>query len=129
MTAPLLLPNKMSFIVSAPLLKNPAVLNADNAVGKLGDLVVVGNHHQCGSPLIERIAYAKAVSYRLKNPGLERWRSDLWYMDDTALEFARYTPTTGRRPVAENEIIADTKRTPTMPEISMAGFSDNAPLW
>ena len=62
-----------------------------------------------GSPLIERIAYAKAVSYRLKNPGLERWRSDLWYMDDTALEFARYTPTTGRRPVAENEIIADTK--------------------
>lgn len=62
-----------------------------------------------GSPLIDRIAYTKAVSYRLKNPGLERWRSDLWYMDDTALEFARYTPTTGRRPEAENEIIADTK--------------------
>ena len=61
------------------------------------------------SPLIDRIAYTKAVSYRLKNPGLERWRSDLWYMDDTALEFARYTPTTGRRPEAENEIIADTK--------------------
>ena len=36
----------MSFIVSAPLLKNPAVLNADNAVGKLGDLVVMGYHHQ-----------------------------------------------------------------------------------
>ena len=62
-----------------------------------------------GNPLIDRIAYTKAVSYRLKNPGLERWRSDLWYMDDTALEFARYTPTTGRRPEAENEIIADTK--------------------
>lgn len=62
-----------------------------------------------GSPLIDRIAYTKAVSYRLKNPGLERWRSDLWYMDDTALEFARYTPTTGHRPKAENEIIADTK--------------------
>ncbi len=62
-----------------------------------------------GSSLIDRIAYAKAISYRLKNPGLERWRSDLWYMDDTALEFARYTPTTGRRPEAENEIIADTK--------------------
>ena len=30
-------------------------------------------------------------------------------MDDTALEFARYTPTTGSRPEAENEIIADTK--------------------
>lgn len=62
-----------------------------------------------GSSLIDRIAYAKAVSYRLKNQGLERWRSDLWYMDDTALEFARYVPTTGHRPVAENEIIADTK--------------------
>ncbi|MDE5717961.1 MAG: ABC transporter permease [Lachnospiraceae bacterium] len=62
-----------------------------------------------GNPLIDRIAYAKAISYRLKNPGLERWRSDLWYMDDTALEFARYTPTTGRLPEVENEIIADTK--------------------
>ncbi len=62
-----------------------------------------------GNPLIDRIAYTKAVSYRLKNPGLERWRSDLWYMDDTALEFAHYTPTTGHRPEAENEIIADTK--------------------
>ena len=62
-----------------------------------------------GNPLIDRIAYTKAVSYRLKNPGLEHWRSDIWYMDDTALEFARYTPTTGRRPAAENEIIADTK--------------------
>ncbi len=62
-----------------------------------------------GNLLIDRIAYTKAVSYRLKNPGLERWRSDLWYMDDTALEFARYTPTTGHRPEAENEIIADTK--------------------
>ena len=30
-------------------------------------------------------------------------------MDDTALEFARYEPTTGHRPEAENEIIADTK--------------------
>ena len=62
-----------------------------------------------GNPLIDRIAYTKAVSYRLKNPGLERWRSDLWYMDDTALDFARYAPTTGHRPEAENEIIADTK--------------------
>ena len=62
-----------------------------------------------GNPLIDRIAYTKAVTYKLKNPGLARWRSDIWYMDDTALEFARYTPTTGRRPEAENEIIADTK--------------------
>ena len=62
-----------------------------------------------GNPLIDRIAYTKAISYRLNNPGLERWRADLWYMDDTALEFARYTPTTGHRPEGSNEIIADTK--------------------
>ena len=36
----------MSFIVSTPLLKNPAIFNAYNAVGKLGDLVIVGYHHQ-----------------------------------------------------------------------------------
>ena len=62
-----------------------------------------------GNELIDRIAYSKAVSYRLNNQGLAKWRSDMWYMDDTALEFARYEPTTGHRPEAENEIIADTK--------------------
>lgn len=62
-----------------------------------------------GNELIDQIAYSKAVSYRLNNPGLAKWRSDMWYMDDTALEFARYEPTVGHRPEAENEIIADTK--------------------
>lgn len=33
---------------------NPAVLNADNAVGKLGDFVVVGNHYQ---RLMEFVAF------------------------------------------------------------------------
>lgn len=62
-----------------------------------------------GNSLVDKIAYTKAVSYRLKNDGLEKWRSDLWYMDDIALEFARYEPTTGHRPETENEIIADTR--------------------
>lgn len=61
------------------------------------------------SSLIDNIAYTKSISYQLKNKGLEKWRSDLWYMDDAALEFARYNPTIGKRPEAENEIIADTK--------------------
>ncbi len=65
-------------------------------------------------PLIDEIAYTKSVSYRLQNPGMEKWPSELWYMDDTALEFARYTPTTGRRPQAENEIIADTRTLETL---------------
>lgn len=62
-----------------------------------------------GSALIDRIAYTKSVSYRLNNPGLKKWRSDMWYMDDIALEFARYEPVEGRSPQAENEIIADTR--------------------
>lgn len=65
-------------------------------------------------PLIEKIAYTKAVSYRLQYPGMEKWPSDLWYMDDAALEFARYTPTTGRRPQTENEIMADTRTLDTL---------------
>lgn len=56
-----------------------------------------------------QIFYTKAVSYRISNSGLEKWRADMWYMDDTALKFARYEPTTGHRPEAENEIMADTK--------------------
>lgn len=60
-------------------------------------------------PLIDEISYTKVVSYRLQYNGIEKWPSELWYMDDTALEFARYTPTTGRRPEAKNEIIADTR--------------------
>lgn len=67
-----------------------------------------------GHPLIDKIAYTKAVSYRLQYPGVEKWPADLWYMDDTALEFARYTPTTGHRPEAENEIIADTRTLETL---------------
>ena len=65
-------------------------------------------------PLIDKIAYTKAVSYRLQYPGMEKWPSDLWYMDDTALEFARYTLTTGRRPQGENEIMADTRTLETL---------------
>ena len=59
--------------------------------------------------LIDRISYTKSVSYRLHNAGLEKWRAEMWYMDDTALEFGRYEPTTGRTPEAENEIMVDTE--------------------
>ena len=62
-----------------------------------------------GSPLIDRIAYTKCISYKLKNPGLEKWRAEVWYMDDTMLDFARYEPTEGQKPTADREIMADTK--------------------
>lgn len=67
-----------------------------------------------GHPLIEKIAYTKVVSYRLKVPGMEKWPAEMWYMDDTALDLARYTPTTGRVPQAVNEIIADTRTLETL---------------
>ena len=31
---------------SPPLLGNPAVLNTNNAVGKLSDLIIMGNHYE-----------------------------------------------------------------------------------
>ena len=44
--AVLLFPNKMSFIVYAPLFRNFSIFNADNAVRKLGNFVIVGNHYK-----------------------------------------------------------------------------------
>lgn len=61
------------------------------------------------SDLIDRISYSKSVSYRLHNAGLDKWRAEMWYMDDTALEFGRNEPTTGHKPEKENEIMADTR--------------------
>lgn len=60
-----------------------------------------------GNEMIEQIAYTKAVSYHINNPGLEKWRADMWFMDDTALKFARYEPTTGHRPEAENGVTSN----------------------
>jgi len=41
----LLLPNRMSFIVSPPLLHDLAILNSNDTVGKLGNLIIMSNHH------------------------------------------------------------------------------------
>ena len=46
MTALLLLPNRMSFIGLPPLLHDLTILDPNDAVGKLGDLTVMGNHHE-----------------------------------------------------------------------------------
>ena len=42
----LLLPNKISFILNTPSFRNFPILNTDNPICKLGDLVVMGNHHK-----------------------------------------------------------------------------------
>ena len=69
MTAPLLLPNKMSFIVSTPLLKNPAVLNSDNAVGKLGDLVIVFAPASV-QEMHDHVAEAFDLAFKYRNPAM-----------------------------------------------------------
>ena len=46
MTALLLLPNRMSFIVPPPLLNDFTILDPNDTVSKLGDLTVMGNHHE-----------------------------------------------------------------------------------
>ena len=45
-TGLLLFPNRMSFMVPPPLLHDFAILDPNNAVSKLGDLTVMGNHHE-----------------------------------------------------------------------------------
>ncbi len=62
-----------------------------------------------GSSRIDRIAYTKAVSYRLKNPGWNAGEPDLWYMDDTALEFARYTPQQAAGPKGQTKSLRTQK--------------------
>lgn len=61
------------------------------------------------SDLLSQIGYTKLVSYHLNNSGLSKWRADMWYMDDTALSFARYNLKEGRFPQEETEIAVDTK--------------------
>lgn len=42
----LLFPKRISLMFLSPLLRDFTIFNPNNAVGKLGDFVVVGNHYQ-----------------------------------------------------------------------------------
>lgn len=73
-------------------------LISDDIYGKLKD-----------SPLIKEIAYTKTAADEIKNAGLDKWRTEMWYMDETAVKFAGYSLEEGRYPEKENDIMVDTK--------------------
>ncbi|WP_195269032.1 ABC transporter permease [Eubacterium sp. 1001713B170207_170306_E7] len=60
-------------------------------------------------PLIKAISYDRLMADSVDNPELLKRRTELWYKDDTGLEFANIHLTDGHKPKSANEIIADTK--------------------
>lgn len=59
-------------------------------------------------PLIKEISYNRILCERINNEELLKRHGEFWYMDDMALKHRFSEPDGGTRPVAENEIMADT---------------------
>jgi len=59
--------------------------------------------------LIKEIAYNRILSDGVENEEFLKRHAELWYMDDAGLRLGFCEPTDGHKPVAENEIITDTK--------------------
>ena len=60
-------------------------------------------------PLIKEIAYARILCDDVTNPEFLKRRAEFCYYDDIALKLGFCEPTHGHKPLAENEVIADTK--------------------
>lgn len=60
-------------------------------------------------PLIKEIAYNRMLSDGVENEEFLKRRAEFWYYDDVGLNLGFAEPTSGHKPVAENEVIADTK--------------------
>ncbi len=60
-------------------------------------------------PLIKEIAYNRTLCDDVENEEFLKRRAEFWYYDDVGLKLGFCEPTTGHKPVAENEVIADTK--------------------
>lgn len=58
---------------------------------------------------IDKIAYTKLVADEILEECLNGLRSEMWYMDNIALEFAGYKLEEGHFPEMEQEIITDSK--------------------
>jgi putative ABC transport system permease protein len=68
------------------------------------DFARVKNHK-----LIKEIAYNRLLCDGVENEEFLKRRAEFWYQDDTALRLRFCEPTSGRKPLLENEIITDTK--------------------
>lgn len=60
-------------------------------------------------PLIKEIAYDRMLCDDVENAEFLKRRAEFWYYDDIGLKLGFIEPTSGHKPVAENEVIADTK--------------------
>lgn len=60
-------------------------------------------------PLIKEIAYDRMLCDSVDNEEFLKRHTEFWYYDDVGLELGFCEPTSGHKPVAENEVIADTK--------------------
>lgn len=60
-------------------------------------------------PLIEEMAYCRKLADHVDNEALSKRETIFWYYDEPGMEDQFVNPTNGRKPVKENEIIADTK--------------------
>jgi len=62
-----------------------------------------------GDPLVKERAYCRMLSDSVDNSSLIKRHTEFWYYDDVGLRFGFAEPTSGHKPVAEEEVIADTK--------------------
>lgn len=60
-------------------------------------------------PLIDRISYNRIIADSVECDALLKRHAEIYYMNDVGMELGFCTPTHGRKPEAENEIIMDTK--------------------
>ena len=59
-------------------------------------------------PLIREIAYCRKLADSVDNGQLSKRETLFWYYDDVGMKYQFIEPTVGHKPVAENEVIADT---------------------
>ena len=59
-------------------------------------------------PLIKEIAYDRILCDGVENEEFIKRFTEFWYYDDVGLKLGFCEPTSGHKPVAENEVIADT---------------------
>ncbi|AEV70012.1 ABC transporter permease [Acetivibrio clariflavus] len=60
-------------------------------------------------PLIKEISYNQALCDGVENEAFLKRHTEFWYFDDIGMKLGFSEPTNGHKPVAENEVIADTK--------------------
>ncbi|QDY84201.1 ABC transporter permease [Paenibacillus polymyxa] len=66
-------------------------------------------NHVKNHPLIKEIAYNRILSDEVKNNKFLKRHTEFWYYDDVGMKLGFIELKEGHKPVAENEVIADSK--------------------